>query len=405
MPTGARLLMRKKARPRVCMLILNEIIRDGGVLRSAKALSREYDLTVLGVTRKKFDFNPTEHRKAHGLKMDWIPLNLSAHLPRSALGYGARYAEATAGLIAKGVSLKPRVIHAHEWSTLPIALAIQTLTRARIVYDCHELYREMTHSQSQWWWTLSAKMETWVMGHCAGIIACNHYRAEIMRDEYGAPFLPTVVRNVPSYREFQLSSVLRDYTRRRNPNIRRIVLHQGNIMVGRSLEILPRALTYLPPDVAMVLVGGGSGSFAGKLEQMAEELEQADRFFIHPGVNHAELFRMTCSADVGVVIYRNTCRNNYYCAPNKLTEYAQAALPAVGADLPPIREFFEQYKTGIAFDPEDSKSLADAINALLSSDDKYQQYKRNCLTTAKVMTWERESQILLNIYNRVLHNC
>ena len=395
-------MMRNMARPRVCMLILNEIIRDGRVLRSAKTLSKEYDLTVLGVDRKKIEFDPNEQRKIHGLKMEWVKLKSSAGLPHNLLGYAARYAEAAARLVIRGIALRPRVVHAHEDSSLPIALAIRSVTRARIIYDAHELYREVTDAGQYAWKRWSSRMETWAMRHCSGIIACNSQRAEVMHREYGAPFRPTVVRNMPPYMKYRPTKILRDYLQKKNSAIRYICLHQGGIMPGRGMETILRALRYLPRDVAMVLIGSGGEKYLNELLDEARREGLDDRFIVHPAVDHADLFKMTCSADVGVVIYQNVSRNNYLCAPNKLYEYAAAGLPIVGADLPPIREFLEETGTGGVFDPDDSRSLAEAISKITKDTSASERYRKNCLNAARKFCWENEGKVLLGLYEKVL---
>ena len=388
--------------PRVCMLIQNEVFRDGRVMRAASTLAERYDLTVLGVDTGKVDFDPDKQRRLLGFKVDWIPLRFTAKLPRNTAGYLARYAELNLRVIARGIALRPDVIHAHEPGALPAATAIQAATRAKLVYDCHELYRDSEWFRTQVWGKPSIVMETWAMKRADAVIACNHHRAEIMVAEYGCPKLPFVVRNVPPRREYRPSNSLQEYVAERNPAIKRICLHQGAIIAGRGIEVTVNALAHLPEDVGLVLVGGGLPDYLKSIERLAEQAGVASRAFLHGPVDHAELFRLTCSADLGIVIYQPVDRNNYYCAPNKLYEYAAAALPMLGADLPPIREFFEQYQTGEAFDPEDPESLAQAAIKLLDDPDIYDRYRRNCLSAAKVECWETESASLMRVYQSIL---
>jgi glycosyltransferase involved in cell wall biosynthesis len=384
------------------MIVMNEMIRDGRVLRAARALADRYDLTLLGVDKGSPPIDPTEQRRRLGLNAEWVPLRRSGQLPRNMMGYSARYVEAFARLLGRCIQLRPDVIHAHDNSALPVAMSAKAAIRCKVVYDAHELYRDQLRGPGFGWLAPIHAIESWAMKHCAGIIACNHWRAEIMRDEYGAPFLPTVVRNVPEYYEHKPSELLRAYARERNPQVRRVVLHQGGIQVGRGLDVVVRALPMLPEDVAVVFMGSGAEAYLRELTDRAAELGVGERFFIHPAVHHTELPEYTCSADVGVVIYQNICRNNYFCAPNKLYEYASAGLPTVGADLPPIREFLEEFGTGAVFDTDDPRSLADAVRTILADEPTQRRYHENCLSAAKVMCWENESTRLLDLYEHVL---
>ncbi len=384
------------------MIVLNEVIRDGRVLRAGKALAGLCDLTVLGVDRRQFAFDPAEQRRRLCLNVEWVPLRLSGGLARNQAGYAARYFEAFARLLRRCVQLRPTVIHAHDNTSLPVAMAARAAVRCKVVYDAHELYRDQASSQRMLWTGPIHRIETWAMRHCEGIIACNEYRAAIMRREYGAPFLPTVVRNVPEFHPYRPSDRLAEYVRRRNPTLRRVVLHQGSMGEGRGLDVAVRALPLLPADVAVVLMGSSSEAYKQQLIALAKQLGVQDRLFLHPPVDHTDLPEYTCSAHVGVVIYRNISRNNYYCAPNKLYEYAAAGLPAAGADLPPIRDFFDQFGTGETFDPEHADSLAKAIKRLLANPQDYERYRRNSLAAARVMCWENESRCLIDLYQRIL---
>jgi len=394
--------MSESSRPRVCMLITNEVFRDGRVLRAARTLHERYDLTVLGIDRLRMEFDPDEVRRDLGLNVEWLPMKITAGFPRNKLGYMLRYVEVVRRLRKRCKELKPDIIHAHEDNTLPVALAAKKATGAKVIYDAHELYRDTARKMTLLGIDVMGRMETRHMTRCDGIIACNKHRAEIMVKEYGAPFMPTIVRNVPPFRQYKPSRVLREYVAARNPNIRHICLHQGLIAPGRGMEVVVRSLAHLPEDVGIVLLGGGGQPYIDGLGDLASEIGVAERYFWHPPVNHDEMFPLTCSADVGIVIYQNVSRNNYYCAPNKLYEYAASGLPAAGADLPPIRDFFEEFGTGELFDGEDEVSLAQAINRILSDETVQEQYRVNSLKAGKVMCWEDESKVLLDLYETLL---
>jgi glycosyltransferase involved in cell wall biosynthesis len=384
------------------MLIDNEIFRDGRVIRAAQAVREHYDLTVLGVDRKHHAFDSRQQAEKLGFNAEWMPLRFSGKLPRNIFGYMARYTEAFWRLVRRCVALRPDLIHAHDNTSLPVAMVARWFTGAKVIYDAHELYRDSKGGKSFFWTSPIHRIETWSMKRCAGIIACNRYRAEIMHKEYGAPWVPTVVRNVPPFQPREENDSLRAFVARQNPAIRRICLHQGGMNPGRGLEVTVRSLKHLPEDVGMVLVGGGAKDYLDLLRRTAEELGVSGRLFLHPPVDHHELARLTCSADVGIVIYLNISRNNYYCAPNKLYEYAAAGLPFVGADLPPIRDFLEEFQAGYTFDPESETSLAEAILKIINDPAAYAKYRENCLVAGKIMCWENESRILLDLYRSIL---
>ena len=386
---------------RVCMLIFNEIIMDGRVLRAAEAVSEVAELTVIGINRGKFDIAYEQVRRRFPFQLDWVETINKQH-SKGKLNYPIRYAGVAARMFIKAMKLRPHVIHAHEASMLPIAMAIRACNRAAVVYDAHELYRDTMGVDTSPGARFFVRVETWAMRKCQAIIACNGYRAEIMQREYGAPFLPTVVRNLPAWQEYRQSRWLRDYVAERNSSIRWICLHQGRMNFGRGIETVLDCLPYLRNDVGIVFVGGGDADYVDSLRQRVREQGHERRVFFHPPVNHTELHEVTCSADVGIVIYQNICRNNYFCAPNKMYEYAAAGLPMVGADLPSIREFLQKTDCGILFDPTDGRSLAEAINDVLGDTERFAQRRANCLEAAKEHCWEHERQRLIELYHGLM---
>lgn len=401
--------MSDKRRRRVCMLILNEVVGDSRVLRAAKAISQEYDLLVIGLDKCRLNLDKEAARRRLGLNIQWARLGLTGRLPRNAAGYGARYVEALARMVAMGIGYAPGAIHAHEDTALVMAMLIRTVTGARIIYDAHELYRDTAGDGQKafgFWKSLSSRIETKLMQSCAGIIACNRQRAQIMQREYGAPFLPTVVRNMPPYRQRRPSAVLREYVATRNPKITHICLLPGLICPDRGTDVAVRALEFLPDNIGLVLMssgmGGGGGQHVENVRELARQLNVAERVFVHPGVGYYEYLKLLSSADVGLIILRSTSRNNYYCAPNKLYEYAAAGLPTVGSGQPPIREMLEQYGTGLVFDTEDAQSLAEAVGKIVHDRQLYDRFSRNGLNAAKSLCWENESKVLLDLYRQLL---
>lgn len=395
----------RTSKPKLCMVIFNEVFQDGRVMRAARSAQEKYELTVVGIDRRHRDFDRRTERDKLGFDVQWAPLAWSTKLKRGQLGYAARYAEALMRTTQLCLRLRPDIMHVHEDSALPVGVMVKAITGAKLIYDAHELYRDSQPYVRLLWHKINGLLETGLMKFCDGIIACNRQRAQIMFREYGAPYLPTVISNMPMARQFTPSRYLTEYVTSRNPALKHVCLHQGSIQPSRGLEVTVEALSHLPADVALVLVGGGPEDYLNKIREVGTSLGVGDRLFIHPAVQEDQLFPITCSAQIGIVIYQNVCRNNYYCAPNKLYEYAAAGLPTVGANMPPISEFLAYYRSGEVFEPQDGASLARAIEKILASREGWQTY-RNCgFAAAKENCWELESRKLLELYQRVLTGC
>jgi glycosyltransferase involved in cell wall biosynthesis len=118
-----------------------------------------------------------------------------------------------------------------------------------------------------------------------------------------------------------------------------------------------------------------------------------------PQVPYDELVPYTASADLGILLYRNDCRNNYYCAPNKLFEYMMMGLPMIAANYPGLMPIVEGEQVGLCVDPESPAAIAAAVNRLAADPGQRERMRANGLRlTAERYNWETESTPLVRLY-------
>lgn len=382
---------------RICMLAMNEVVRDGRIIRCARTLSEHAEVMIVGLDREKFEVDAKQASQDLNLKIQLAKFGQTAKRKRNTLGYIARYRASEKQMMNLGVKSQPDIVHAHDFSTLRIAKLIAKKTGAKVVYDAHELYREMGHTLKGLAGFFRNRIENWALKNANLIIACNHFRAEIMQKEYGAWMLPVVVKNAVPFREIEPNHFLRDKFEAINPEVKTIMMYQGLVSPTRCLEELVAALPEVDPTIGLAIIGIGADTFLNKLRENARALGVENRLLIVPPVSQAELHPISCGADIGVVLYRPDCRNNYYCAPNKLQEYAMAGLALVGADLPPIRQFLEEYKCGLTVDPDDKSSIIASLNKM-AHPETLAAFRGNTARAAKEECWDRASQSLVDAY-------
>ena len=104
-----------------------------------------------------------------------------------------------------------------------------------------------------------------------------------------------------------------------------------------------------------------------------------------------------------ILLYRNDCRNNYYCAPNKLFEYMMMGLPVIAPSFPGIVPVVEGGNTGLCVDPAQPKQIAAAVNELARAPELRRRMKENGLRlTRERYNWETEFAPLLERYRGLL---
>ena len=147
----------------------------------------------------------------------------------------------------------------------------------------------------------------------------------------------------------------------------KVVLYQGSIAQGRGLLSLIGSLAHLPDNVYLAMVGPQEPEFVSQARHTAGEAGVQDRILWFDAVPRQQLDSFTVSADVGVMFYEPTCRNNYLCAPNKLYDYMMAGLPVVASDLPEPRRVLDETGAGVAVDSSQPNAIAAGIRHVLSN--------------------------------------
>ncbi len=112
----------------------------------------------------------------------------------------------------------------------------------------------------------------------------------------------------------------------------------------------------------------------------------------------------TASADIGLIVYRpEHSQNVQMCLPNKLFEYLMAGLPILASRLDAVSDIIATYDVGQIVPALTEEAIGTAINAMLADHVALARMRCNALEAAReTLCWEKESQQLLCLYQRVL---
>ena len=304
------------------------------------------------------------------------------------------------GAVREGRRLAPDVVHANDANALVPALLICARTRARIVYDSHELWRRRNIRTDRWLApAVEAVIERLGIRRAGGVITVSPSIADWLQRTYRLPVRPTLVRNIPTARTVPDPALgrLRELTGLGPAD--KIVSYTGGITTGRGLEETVDAVALLPADVHLVLLGYGDATYTAGLLRRAREAGVAERVHLAGSVPSAQVPQTLADADAAVVYVRPICLSYRYSLPNKLFESIHAGLPIVAADLPDTAAIVRQYGVGEVFDAGTPQELAAAIEQVLTDPSSYRAAAR---AAAAELTWEHEAEHLVGLYRRVL---
>jgi glycosyltransferase involved in cell wall biosynthesis len=266
--------------------------------------------------------------------------------------------------LAQARSWRPHVVFAQNFFTTLPGLAAARIAGAKLVYDAYELIipePARTMSARDCFWYL---LERLAVPRADLVVAANPERAERMSTHYRLPNTPTHMRNIPPtphVGDEERAEALRNFpVMERRLATETILIYQGDISLSRGIARFVVALDHLPDTYRMVVVGTGPDT--GKLAQLAAKHTATGRFAALGRVPNGTLAALTSLADIGIVTYPYAGLNNVYCAPNKVFEYAQAGLPIVSSDQPPLQTLLAEYPFGTLLSRDlDGEGIAAAI--------------------------------------------
>lgn len=277
---------------------------------------------------------------------------------------------------------------ANDWSSLPIALALEAETGAAFGYDTHELaIDEYAHNLA---WRIRHRpivrhVEALGMARARFVTCVSDGIANRLSKLYSLTKCPTVVRNMPNYAASPL--------RRTEDPIR--VLYHGIMTPGRGLEASITSVSEWRPGITLTLRGPGDPAYLGQLDRQIESLGLTDQVALAPPVPMTELVAEARSFDIGLFVMPDTSLQNHHVLPNKFFEYVAAGLVICVSDLPEMRELVDRFALGACIRSGAPADIAAAINALSTA--PLDDLKSNALAAAKELCWERESIKLLEL--------
>lgn len=146
--------------------------------------------------------------------------------------------------------------------------------------------------------------------------------------------------------------------------------------------------------VVLDLIGPATKSALKKLNKKIEKLDPENSWAnYHGSVPFKELHYYYKEADLG--LFASSCEN----LPNILIETMAAGLPIASSNRGPMPEILKNY--GIYFDPEDPKSISDAVLYLINSPEERERLSKLSFKESQTYSWTKCADKTFNFINKV----
>ncbi len=295
------------------------------------------------------------------------------------------------------------VYHANDLDTLQICGTAAKRNNSKLVYDSHELWLESsryfiaTHPLNK---IRLRNIEKKYIKRADEVIAVTPLRGKKMKEMY--PFLKnlTIVENAPeALDKLPAKGSLRSRINASADTV--IALYQGVFCPERGLEeLLEAAKLTTNPNIKFVFIG--MDAWNGTLQKKADEMKISDRVIFLPPVPSEELPEITVDADMGFILFRNTCLNHYYSLPNKLYEYQMAGVPIISSNFPELKRVLTEVRSGLTVNPESVEEIANAVEKLAQNRTLREEMGSNGRKAAlSKYNWQPQSLLLRDLYRRL----
>ncbi|HPM48802.1 MAG: glycosyltransferase family 4 protein [Methylotenera sp.] len=370
-----------------------DIVHDSRILKEMKAAENSgYQVSGIGI---KLTEGTRDSKYFDQSKIISIPLFVKkwTFLPKP-LRHLLTLIEFLFRSFFKAVKVKPDIIHCHDTLVLPIGFLVKVFTKAKLVYDAHEL-ESNRNGLSPFLGKLTLWVEKILWRFVDGLIVVSPSIEKWYQDNVGAK-LSTVVFNSPVI-DTELNGVDSNgigYLRTTFgiSEDQKVFLYIGILGKGRGIELLLDAFKDKQIRSHLVFLGYGDMS-----DYLKSESRKYTNIHVHDAVPHEKVVPVAQSADVGLCLIENVSLSDYYCLPNKLFEYCFAGLPVLASNFPDISSVVEQFQLGTVTSL-DVNSVKEAIF----------RFENNevdigfSIDDLHPLSWDAQARNLLGLYNQVL---
>ncbi|MBD3784466.1 MAG: glycosyltransferase [Micrococcales bacterium] len=272
------------------------------------------------------------------------------------------------------------VVHAHDFTALPVGARLAGEWDVPLVYDTHEYWvgRPVEGRPAPLLRRREAALEDALGRRAAAVVTVGEGVAEALRGDHPHWPVVTVVHNT-----FPARTELPPPT---SPP--RAFVYAGRLAADRELEVISAASRDLPGEV--VLRGPADAEWLGRFDPGAARVEPAAPLEV---VDHELL-----SAGVALVTHSDRWPNHRLAMPNKLFHAVSLGVPVLATDVGELGKAVRRYGLGTTYRPGDAEDLVRAGRELVAT---HAAVAARVAAARSELSWDADAGRLAGVYARL----
>ena len=290
---------------------------------------------------------------------------------------------------------KKEVLLSNDLDTLLPNFLVSKITNKPIVYDSHELFTEVPELihrpkvQKVW-----LAIEQFIFPKLKDVFTVNQLIADIYYNKYKVPI--KVLRNIAP--RYHFTSIEDDFVQNVKGDSKMLILQGAGINIDRGGEEAVEMMRYVNGAVLYII---GSGDVFPLLQKIVDKYQLQNKVFLLGRRPYDELMTYTKIADIGLSLDKNTNLNYEYSLPNKVFDYIQAETPLLVSNRRVVAKLVNDENIGEVISHHNPKKMAKKVMEMLDSPD-YEVWKNNLKAAAQKYNWEKESEVIKQVYSKFL---
>lgn len=290
---------------------------------------------------------------------------------------------------------KKDILLSNDLDTLLPNFLVSKICHKPIVYDSHELFTEvpeLIHRPriQKIWLTI----EQFIFPKLKDVFTVNQLIADIYFDKYKVPI--KVLRNIAP--KYYFKTVDKKFEQKVKGDSKMLILQGAGINIDRGGEEAVEMMRYVNGAVLYVI---GSGDVFPLLQKIVDKYQLQNKVFLLGRRPYDELMTYTKIADIGLSLDKNTNLNYEYSLPNKVFDYIQAETPLLVSARRVVAKLVNDENIGEVISHHNPEKMAKKVMEMLDSP-KYRVWKENLKISAQKYNWEKESEVIKQVYSKFL---